>query len=69
VPDNLIRIIREGIVPPEGAQGPLMPGFAGALTEQQTADLVRYLRRRFSDEPAWKDVPAKVKNIAQGTDR
>jgi mono/diheme cytochrome c family protein len=69
VPDNLIRIIREGIVPPEGAQGPWMPGFAGALTEQQTADLVRYLRRRFSDEPAWKDVPAKVKNIAQGADR
>jgi mono/diheme cytochrome c family protein len=65
-PRNLIRIILEGILPPEGEQGPWMPDFAGALTEQQTADLVSFLRARFSDQPPWRDVPREVKKIIAG---
>jgi mono/diheme cytochrome c family protein len=67
-PNNLIHIILEGIVPREGSAGPWMPAFEGSLTEQQTADLVTYLRARFGNGPAWKDVAGRVKSIAQGKD-
>ena len=37
----------------------MMPGFADALTDQQMAALVGYLRRHFSDRPPWPDLPAR----------
>ena len=64
-PRNLIRIIRDGIVPEDHAHGLWMPEFAGALTEEQLADLVVYLRA-LTDEPPWKDVPGDVRKIARG---
>ncbi len=32
-----------------------MPGYAGALDDAQIADLLAYMRRSFSDRPAWDD--------------
>jgi len=64
-PDNLIRIVRGGIVPVEGEKATwMMPAFAGVLTDQQITDLVIYLRAHFSDKPAWADVSGKVQTIA-----
>jgi mono/diheme cytochrome c family protein len=60
-PQNLIRIIREGIVPAEGEAGPWMPEFGSALTDQQLTDLVTYMRARFSTQPAWRDVAGEVR--------
>jgi mono/diheme cytochrome c family protein len=43
-PASLIRIIEDGIRPPEGEPGRWMPGFRGTFTDQQLAALVAYLR-------------------------
>lgn len=62
-PRNLIQIIRHGIHPPEGEPGPIMPGFGDTLTEQQITELASYLRTRFSEEPAWKDLDRLVAEV------
>jgi mono/diheme cytochrome c family protein len=62
-PRNLIHLVFEGIRPPEGEPGHLMPGFAGALTDQQTADLVTYLRTNFTDQPPWNNVQDTVTKV------
>jgi len=67
-PRNLIRIIRDGVMPPTGEKDPMMPGFADVLTDQQTAALVGYLRKQFSERPAWRDpdIAARVREISGG---
>jgi mono/diheme cytochrome c family protein len=64
-PRNLIKIIREGITPPEGEPGRWMPGYAGALTDEQMTALVRYLRADFAKASAWRNVPDEVKNAGR----
>ena len=59
-PNNLIHIIRDGIVPQPHEHALWMPEFAGALSEQELADLVVYIRT-FTDYPPWNDVPAAVR--------
>jgi len=59
-PANLVRIVRDGIVPRPDERFPWMPSYAGALTDNQLADLVAYVRT-FSGMPPWSDVPAAVK--------
>jgi mono/diheme cytochrome c family protein len=51
---NLAHIIHEGIVPADGEAAPWMPSYAGALTEDQLADLLDYLRA-MGGKPAWTD--------------
>jgi mono/diheme cytochrome c family protein len=63
-PRNLIHIIREGIVPPDGEAGAWMPGYAGALTDEQLADLVTYLRST-TGKPPWPDVAAEAQRSAR----
>jgi mono/diheme cytochrome c family protein len=63
-PSNLIRIVREGIVPQDGERGDWMPAYAGALTDEQLADLVTYLRST-TGRPPWEDVAAEVKRSAR----
>jgi mono/diheme cytochrome c family protein len=58
---NVVRIIMDGIHPPEGAAGPLMPGFGQALTDAQIASLAAYLRAHFTDQPAWSNIEATVR--------
>jgi len=53
-PDNLARVIVEGIANPVNGALEAMPGFTHSLNDQQLTDLIRYLRTRFSpDKPAW----------------
>lgn len=63
-PANLIRIIREGIVPPEGEPGAWMPPYEGALSDEQLADLVTYLRST-TGKPPWPDVAAEVRRSSR----
>ena len=58
---NLIHVILEGIEAPAGAPAATMPGFAGALTDQQVVALVRYLRSTFSNQPEWTDVESQIR--------
>ncbi len=62
-PRNAIHITLEGLWPEAGEGGALMPGFAGELTDRQVVSLVDYLRARFTDKPAWTDVPDRVREI------
>jgi mono/diheme cytochrome c family protein len=64
-PRNLAYIIRDGIVPREGERGGWMPGYAGALTDEQLTDLLVYLRA-LSGQPAWPDVAGEVRKLPKG---
>src|SRR5438477_1738822 len=63
-PRNLAYIIRDGIVPREGERGGWMPGYAGALSDEQMADLLTYLRA-LSGQPAWSDVAGEVRKLSK----
>ncbi len=65
-PMNPINVILYGLPAPEGERGPIMPGFAGTLTDRQVADLLAYMRKTFSDQPAWKDIEPLVADIRAG---
>jgi mono/diheme cytochrome c family protein len=65
-PMNPINVILFGLPAPEGEAGPIMPGFAGAMTDRQIADLLSYLRKTFSDQPAWTETEAMVRDIRAG---
>lgn len=60
-----MRIIREGIVPPEGERGAWMPAFKGMLSDEQLADLLSYLRA-LGGQPAWSDVAGDVRKTSRG---
>ena len=65
-PDNLIRVILEGVQsPPTQAVG-FMAGFADQFNDQQLQGLVNYMRARFApDEAAWSDVPEAISRMRQ----
>jgi len=60
-PRNAIRVILHGIATREDAPSPIMPGFGAALSDQQVADLVRYVRTRYSSRPPWTGIEADVR--------
>jgi mono/diheme cytochrome c family protein len=64
-PDNALRIVRGGIYPVEGGAGPVMPGFADALTDDQLIALANYLRTSFAQKPAWTGIETAVRNASR----
>ena len=62
---NLIRIVLQGMAPPDGEPGPFMPGFSGTFTDAQVVSLVAYLRATYTDRPAWKDIDREVRKVRQ----
>jgi mono/diheme cytochrome c family protein len=62
-PRNTIHVVLNGLWPEPGESGASMPGFAPGLTDKQVVTLVDYLRARFTDQPAWRDVPEQVAAI------
>ena len=60
-PGNLIAIVIEGIQPPSGAPEKSMPRFGQSLNDGQIADLVGYMRARFTQKPAWTDVADRIR--------
>jgi len=64
-PINVVRVIIEGIKPPEGSLGRSMTAFGQQLSDAEIAAVTRYIRARFSQGPAWRDVEAKV-SLARG---
>jgi mono/diheme cytochrome c family protein len=61
-PINVINVVLAGLPAAGGERSPIMPGFAGALSEAQLADLVVYLRAHFSDKGPWTDVAKHVRD-------
>lgn len=58
---NLINVVLEGLHPPEGATGAIMPGFSSALTDGQLESLVAYIRSNFGARPPWSGVETSVR--------
>jgi mono/diheme cytochrome c family protein len=56
----MIRIVRDGIHPPELQPGRWMPGFAGSLDDEQITALLTYLRHQAADAPPWPNLAAQV---------
>ena len=61
-PRNAANIILSGIRPVGGERGPIMPGFANSMTDDQISALLNYLRSRFSTQPAWSGVEQIVRD-------
>ena len=63
-PDNLIRVILEGIREPASRDIGFMPAFRDALDDAQISELAAYLRARFApDKAAWSGLGAEVARV------
>ena len=58
-PRSLLRIVREGIAPPDGAGGRVMPAFGAALDDAQLTALAAWLRQSIA-APPWPDLAPAV---------
>jgi mono/diheme cytochrome c family protein len=64
-PRNAVNIVLSGIRPVEGERGPIMPGFAASMNDDQIAALLQFLRDRFSNQPPWSGVEKIVADARQ----
>lgn len=65
-PQNIVNVTLFGLPPADGEPNAIMPGFAGALSDSQVADLLAYMRARFSGGEAWEDVEETVRRTRSG---
>jgi nicotinate dehydrogenase subunit B len=63
-PDNLIKVILQGISTPATKDLGYMPGFKDSLSNAQVAELASYLRTRFApNAPQWEGLEQKVAHL------
>jgi len=63
-PDNLLRVILEGIREPATKDIGFMPAFRHNLSDAQVAQLAAWMRQRFAPgQPAWRDLEAASARI------
>ncbi|WP_236199883.1 c-type cytochrome [Pseudomonas pseudonitroreducens] len=62
-PDNLLRVILDGIGNPARPELGYMPAFRHSLNNAQIIALARYLREDFAGLPAWPDLEFKVAKL------
>ena len=63
-PDNLVQVILHGVMRPASSDLGYMPAFKDAMSDEQLAELVNYLRKQFApDKPAWTDAKAAITRI------
>jgi nicotinate dehydrogenase subunit B len=63
-PDNLLRVILEGIRQPATAEIGFMPAFKDALDDRQIAELAAYVRQRYAPgKPAWSNLVQEVARL------
>lgn len=60
-PRNLVNVILYGLPASGRATSPIMPGFAGAMSDMQVVALAAWLRARFTGEPPWGDLERAVR--------
>jgi mono/diheme cytochrome c family protein len=58
---NLINVVLEGLRPPTGTPGAIMPPFASSLTDGQLESLIAYIRSGFGGQPPWTGVESSVR--------
>lgn len=52
-PASFLRIVRDGIQPPAGTRGRVMPAYGTSLSDAQLVALAAYLRHAAADAPPW----------------
>jgi mono/diheme cytochrome c family protein len=57
---NAANIILSGVRPAAEERGPIMPGFAASMSDDQVAALLTYLRARFGKQPAWTGIATTI---------
>jgi len=57
---NIASIVMKGIRPPRGSVQRQMPSFEGKMNDQEMADVIAFVRWRFTDLPAWGRVAETV---------
>jgi nicotinate dehydrogenase subunit B len=63
-PDNLLRVILDGVQDVPSPDVGFMPGFRHALNDAQIADLARYMRQRYAPaQPAWSELESAVARV------
>jgi mono/diheme cytochrome c family protein len=65
-PQNIINVTLFGLPPADGEASAVMPGFANILSDRQVAELLAYMRDRFSDAPAWEGVAEMTRKTRSG---
>ncbi|MCE2563281.1 molybdopterin cofactor-binding domain-containing protein [Komagataeibacter sp. FNDCF1] len=67
-PDNLIRILLDGVPAPVHSAQTVMPAYRNLMSDRQLAQLIGYLRDTVAaGKPAWTDLEAAIARIrAQG---
>jgi len=65
-PDNLVRVILDGIREPASPAIGFMPAFRHSLSDKQIAELAAYMRSRYAPgRAAWHDLPGAVSRLRQ----
>lgn len=65
-PQNIINVTLFGLPPADGEASAVMPGFAATLSDQQIADLLAYMRKRFSGGAQWPGVAEMARKTRTG---
>ncbi|TCU30688.1 mono/diheme cytochrome c family protein [Rhizobium azibense] len=65
-PQNIVNVVLFGLPPADGEPSAVMPGFAGALNDQQIADLLDFMRQRFTTRGPWPDLLERVNRTRSG---
>lgn len=65
-PQNIINVTLFGLPPADGEASAVMPAFAATLSDRQIADLMAYMRQRFSGGTAWPDMAEQVRKTRSG---
>jgi mono/diheme cytochrome c family protein len=60
-PRNIILVTLAGLPAADGRAAGMMPGFDGAISDDDLAVLLQYLRLHFSHEPSWHNVSNSIK--------
>lgn len=64
LPDNLLRVILEGVRAPASRDIGFMPAFRNALDDRQIAELAAYMRQRYAPgRPPWEQLPQAVARL------
>jgi len=62
-PRNLIRLVLHGIAATDGVPSAIMPGFDGAISDEDLMSLLQYVRVQFSQRPAWGDLEQEIAGV------
>ena len=68
-PQNIVNMVLFGLPAAEGQPGPIMPGYAGTLSEADLVALLDYLRSALAEKPPWLNARTVVANTMSGATR